>query len=91
MGELKAYLFRKLHESVVKLALALQLLFFLYMGYLTVYEPIAKAPGARDGMGLIFVIGFVFVGALIATVMAAALEAMVIRTIFPNWRPPDLD
>lgn len=91
MDELKAYLLRKLNEFVFKLALALQFLFFLYLGYLKVYEPISRAPGARDGAGLLFVMGFVLVGAGIATAVVAALEASVIRSIFPDWRPPDLD
>lgn len=63
----------------------------LYLGYTRVYAPMSAAPGARDGMGLILVMGAVFAGSLVATAILAAVEWSILKQAVPWWEPPDLE
>ncbi len=62
-----------------------------YVGYQWVYVPLAASPGARDGTGLLFVMLFVLVGALVAAAMLTNLTKHFLRTVFPWWSPTLLE
>ncbi|MCC6740343.1 MAG: hypothetical protein IT452_14960 [Planctomycetia bacterium] len=69
----------------------LQLGLCLYLGYTRIYGPMSAAPGARDGMGLILVLGAVAVGSCVATAILAAVEWSLLKRVLPWWEPPDLE
>lgn len=63
----------------------------VYAGYHKFYRAAAEAPGARDGMGLILVMGAVILGAAVLTTVLCIVEATIIRKLLPGWEPPDPD
>lgn len=62
-----------------------------YVGYASVFAPMAAAPGSRDGAGLIFVGLIILVGVFIGWAMLVSITTSILKAVFPWWTPPESD
>jgi hypothetical protein len=89
MGAFTEIVLEWIVSGLFGLALFVQAILLCYLAYLGIYEPIAANPGARDGMGLLIVMGGIFMGVVIIMSILASIQKSILKQMFPWWRPPD--
>lgn len=89
LGFIKELILDQILSGLFAAAVLMQFISLFYLAYVGIYEPIAAAPGARDGMGLILVLGGIFLGVTIVTSILASIEARILKRMFPWWYPPE--
>lgn len=77
--------------GVFLLIQVVQFVGFVYLGFERVYAPLAAAPGARDGAGLLIVASGVLLGAAVGAAVLSFIEVKLVQVAFPDWSPPDTD
>ena len=65
----------------------LEFLACAYWGYQWVFAPMAATPGARDGLGLLFVGTIILVGVIAVAGALAGATLRACKSLLPWWTP----
>ncbi len=85
LGDLWSVVVDGLIDLVYGLLCLVQFLFCCSLGYYWIFQPMASTPGARDGTGLLFVMLFILVGAVIVSIGLSVPTRRLLKSIFPRW------